>query len=147
MLYALEQQDPGVATAHWEHEAHVRAVAEIRQGVRGFAQLHGMDEEGCRNVAVAVSEAVTNSVRHAYPAGTSGPVAVDAATDGTYLSVRVTDRGTGGAGTSLGLGMPLMAELSDRIEMGPGRNGLGTAVLLEFTICESAAGAFATARA
>ena len=93
-----------------------------------------MGEEGCRRLSVALSEAVTNAVRHAYPEGANGPVVVDAASDGAHLSVRVSDRGWGGAGTSLGLGLPLMAELSDRMEHGPGRNGVGTAVLLEFTI-------------
>ena len=126
----------GVAVARWEHEATPSAVGAIRRELHGFARLHGIDADGCRDLAVAVSEAVTNVVRHAYPEGTTGPVLVAAASDDASLTVRVTDRGAGGtatAGTSLGLGIPTMAALSDRMEIGPGRNGHGTVVTLEFS--------------
>ena len=137
MLDQRWELEQGVAVAQWEHAADAGAVSAVRRELHGFARLHGMDADGCRDMAVAVSEAVTNVVRHAYPAGTPGPVLVAAASDDTHLTVRVTDRGAGGAGdttgTGLGLGVPTMAALSERLEIGPGLDGLGTTVTLEFS--------------
>ena len=133
-MHDLAGADPAVALARWEHDADAAAIATSRDELVAFAHGHGMGGDGCRDLAMAVSEAVTNVVRHAYPEGTAGRVMIDAATDDDHLTVRVADEGEGGAGTSLGLGVPVMEALSDRLEIGPRVGGRGTVVTLEFTI-------------
>ena len=94
-----------------------------------------MPEQRRRDVAVAVSEAVTNVVRHAYPSRVAGQVRVDAASDGECLSVRVSDQGFGGETCdSLGLGLRLMRAIADRVEVGPPMDGPGTVVDMEFSL-------------
>ena len=131
----LELEDVAVATATWRCTAAVPAIGLTRNGVDAFAREHGMAERRRRDVAVAVSEAVTNVVRHAYPVGAAGSVRVDAASDGECLSVRVSDQGEGGeTSDSLGLGLRLMDAIADRVEVGPPLDGNGTVVDMEFSL-------------
>src|SRR5947209_4200386 len=84
-------------------------------------------------VALTVSEAVGNVVRHAYPGGT-GPVEVEAALEEPDLVVYVRDEGVGVDGTSrtpgLGLGMTIMRQLG-RLRVDRRPEG-GTQVALRF---------------
>src|SRR3954447_14557797 len=78
-----------------------------------------VDRDG---VAAMVSEAVANCALHAYPEGvTPGRVRVSATVAGNVLDVVVEDDGVGALhqteGTGLGLGVPLMDDLSDGIEV------------------------------
>jgi len=84
-------------------------------------------------VALTVSEAVGNAVRHAYPGGT-GMVEVEATMVEPDLVVYVRDNGVGVGGRSgdpgLGLGVPIMRHLARlRITRRPGG---GTQVALRF---------------
>jgi anti-sigma regulatory factor (Ser/Thr protein kinase) len=76
-----------------------RAVAEI---ARDFGAEPG-------DVALAVSEAVTNAVTHGYRDGRGGRVMVEVADEGDRLRVDISDRGVGMSPnpTSQGLGMGL----------------------------------------
>lgn len=124
-----------VAVARLDLQATVAAIGEARRWVQAFAAEHGMPAAERDDLAVAFSEAVTNVVRHAYPADVDGEIKLAAATDGAWLTVRVDDRGTGTESTSFGLGVPLMTALADRIEVTPGFDGVGTTVLMEFPMC------------
>lgn len=84
-------------------------------------------------VALAVSEAVGNAVRHAYPGGT-GPVELEAELQEPDLVIYVRDEGVGVGGISstpgLGLGMTIMRRMGRlRIDRRP--EG-GTQVALRF---------------
>jgi serine/threonine-protein kinase RsbW len=131
----LQVEDVAVATTTWRSAACVRAISEIRSGVVEFAGEHGMAEDRRRDLGVAISEAVTNVVRHAYADDAPGEVRVDAAADDACLSVRVTDEGSGEAESdSLGLGLRLMEAIADRMELGPALSGCGTVVCMEFSL-------------
>ena len=52
--------------AEWELPAEPHSVAAIRNGVRGFARAHGGSDALLIDLALAVTEAVTNSVVHAF---------------------------------------------------------------------------------
>ena len=75
-----------------------------------------------------MSEAVTNAVVHAYrDQPLPGLVHVSASFDGENVAVSVDDDGTGmrprGDSPGVGLGLPLMGDLADHIEVssrGPG---------------------------
>jgi anti-sigma regulatory factor (Ser/Thr protein kinase) len=110
------------------------AVPEARRMLRDFVQENCPESADLADpVALTVSEAVGNAVRHAYPGGT-GPVEVEAEMDEPDLVVYVRDEGIGVGGPSgnpgLGLGMPIMRRLARlRIERRPGG---GTQVALRF---------------
>ena len=108
----MQSDERAVAMAHFSQPATVAAIAEARRGIFAFASEHGMAGEQRRDVVLALSEAVTNVIRHAYGPGEHGEVALAAATDGACLSVRVADTGCGAQGTSLGLGLGLIEQLT-----------------------------------
>jgi serine/threonine-protein kinase RsbW len=90
-------------------------------------------------VALAVSEAVTNAVVHAYAGEAPGPVIVEADADGEgHFIVVISDEGTGmlpeAASPGLGLGIPLMARMADRVEVTTGDGSAGTRVSLCFSL-------------
>jgi anti-sigma regulatory factor (Ser/Thr protein kinase) len=128
----MRSDDSDVTMARVTHEAAASAIGAVGRWVDDFAHRHGMRETS--DVNVAVTEAVKNTVRHAYPADAPGEVTVDAATDGEWLTVRVADRGCGAERAHVGLGVPLMAGLADRLEIGAGVDDVGTVVVMEFPI-------------
>jgi serine/threonine-protein kinase RsbW/stage II sporulation protein AB (anti-sigma F factor) len=76
------------------------------------------------DIELAVGEALTNAVLHAYAAnGVRGNTfTVSTAADGPLFSVWVTDAGQGATpdvpSPGLGLGLQLMAKLCERLEVG-----------------------------
>jgi serine/threonine-protein kinase RsbW/stage II sporulation protein AB (anti-sigma F factor) len=115
--------------------AQPAAVAAIRREVTAYGREHGVaDPDG---LALAVSEAVTNVVLHAYvDAPTPGEVEVVAqrrVDDG--LEVRVCDDGRGMVPRSdspgLGLGLPLVASLAEHLEVQARPDG-GTRLRMTF---------------
>jgi anti-sigma regulatory factor (Ser/Thr protein kinase) len=91
------------------------AVPQARRLIREFV------DRACPNaaeihddVALALSEAVGNVVRHAY-GRRPGPLEVNGRVDGHELHLEVRDWGTTGEGhdPGLGLGLPLMRSLGD----------------------------------
>lgn len=98
---------------------------------------HGVLDDARRtDVAIAVSEAVSNAILHAYADRAPGSVAVEVWTAAGGLTVAVTDRGGGygpgerSANTGLGLGLQLMTSLADAVSMRSG--GAGTRVVMTF---------------
>ena len=112
------------------------SVARLRHGVTRFARDAGASERLRRKVALAVSEACTNAVVHAYRRGPAGSVAVRAMRRGGCLCVEVADEGEGvrprSESPGIGLGTPLMAILADHLEIARNPAGNGTLVRLEF---------------
>ena len=93
----------------------VDAVAEnvgaIRQRVVGFAGEHGAGPEEQAAVALAISEAASNVVVHAYPVG-RGPIHVEADVEDGDLELVVADDGQGfttAQSTRLGAGLAVVA--------------------------------------
>ena len=74
---------------------------------------------------LAVTEACTNVVVHAYPDG-EGPMGLRATVDDGILRVVVVDEGRGilprADSPGLGLGLPLIATLAESLELGTGDN-------------------------
>ena len=106
-------------------EAVARSVSDARRRMVAFAAELGADRDLQARVALAVSEAATNVVVHAYP-DAEGPMGLRASIDGRSLSLVVIDRGRGIVprpdSPGLGLGLPLIATLAESLELGTGRS-------------------------
>ena len=114
------------------------SVAEARVLVRDWlGTALPREQRLIGDVALAVSEACTNVVVHAYPGGGDGVFRVAATYDGAKVRVTVTDGGGGMIprpdSPGLGLGLPLIASLSDAVEVRPGTGGTGTVLSMRFS--------------
>jgi anti-sigma regulatory factor (Ser/Thr protein kinase) len=70
-------------------------VTAIRRKVRDFARDRGVDARILDRVALAVSEAATNAVLHAYEEGDRGDVQLVATLGESDLEVAILDEGRG----------------------------------------------------
>src|SRR5580692_9067855 len=94
------------------------SVTWARQSVVDFATAAGARGQQLEDIRLVVSEAVTNAVLYAYEESSPGEVHVIAAVVNEELLIVIADDGRGMRGESngrggLGLGLALMAELSD----------------------------------
>jgi anti-sigma regulatory factor (Ser/Thr protein kinase) len=110
-------------------------VGALRREVAAFADRAGMRDDGIGDIELAVSEAATNAVVHAYRES-EGRLHVRAYVDGTELIIIVADTGSGLAprpdSPGLGLGMPLMASVTTRFSVVS--QGQGTEVHMAFAL-------------
>jgi anti-sigma regulatory factor (Ser/Thr protein kinase) len=83
--------DPARQLGAWHAPAEPTAIPQLRRAV--LESLAGLQVD-TESVALAVSEAVTNVVRHAYPDGEGG-VTVTASRTIDTVTVTVTDTGVG----------------------------------------------------
>jgi serine/threonine-protein kinase RsbW len=95
-------------------------IGVIRHVLGAFAEALALPPDLVEDMRLAVTEACTNVVRHAYD-GEIGPIDVVIRPDGDRLDVIVSDRGRGmGPSPDVdgpGLGLPLIAALADSIEV------------------------------
>ncbi len=118
--------------------ARAEGVAVVRQALAGMADALAFDAAVLADMKMAVSEACTNVVVHAYD-DTDGVLEVDMLADEIGLTIRVRDHGSGiksqatrsNAVPALGLGLPLIAALTDAFEL-HGATGQGTEVRMTF---------------
>jgi serine/threonine-protein kinase RsbW len=111
-------------TAHFELTLPARPenVAVVRHAFGGLAEAIDLADQTMADIKLAVTEACTNVVVHAYPNG-DGPIIVTADLDsGAHLlTVVVADEGRGIVprpdSPGLGLGLPLIATLADSLEL------------------------------
>lgn len=113
-------------------------VARARHEVTSFALASGLDQLEIGAVELAVGEACSNVVRHAYGDEGSGPMIVEAWADSQRLVVSVIDKGVGIrtriSDAGAGLGTAIVIALCDTFEVGPGADGMGTRVTMTFAI-------------
>jgi anti-sigma regulatory factor (Ser/Thr protein kinase) len=110
-------------------------VSVIRHVLGAFAEALRLPDELVEDLRLAVTEACTNVVRHAYPPGAPGPVEITIRPTEDAVSVVVADHGRG-IGTSSdtngpGLGLPLIAAIADEVELLPVQGG-GSRVAMTF---------------
>ncbi|MGI8731424.1 MAG: ATP-binding protein [Solirubrobacteraceae bacterium] len=102
--------------------AHADNVAVVRHAVAGLADVVSIDELTLADIKLAITEACTNVIIHAYDAGEQGTLEVEASIADDVLAVLIRDRGIGIAprtgSPGLGLGLPLIATLADSLELG-----------------------------
>lgn len=115
--------------------AEPASVPVLRHRASRFATEHGLGGRVVGDVALAVSEAVTNAVKYADATGADGVVELSGALQGDWLEVTVRDRGEAFGRESadgLGLGLAIIARLC--AEMKIVQEGDGTEVRMRFPL-------------
>jgi serine/threonine-protein kinase RsbW/stage II sporulation protein AB (anti-sigma F factor) len=116
-----------------EFRAEPASIPTIRQAVIALARSSGASAARCTDIAIAVSEAASNAVVHAYiETEEPGTVRVAAAVTDGELHVTITDHGRGMLPRSdspgLGLGMPLISSLATSFEIADSDGSTASAV-------------------
>jgi len=114
------------------------SVSEARNAVTAFAEAAGATGDALAAVSLAVSEAVTNAVLHAYlDRPEPGTVEVRAHREAGSVIVEVADEGRGMLprtdSPGLGLGLPLIAQMAESLEVHDRRGG-GTEIRMAFAL-------------
>jgi len=115
--------------------AEPSSVPTLRRRTSSFAAAQGAGRDLVADVALAVSEAVTNAVKYAEVSGTDSVLDLCAARRGDWLEVRVRDRGEGfgrGSADGLGLGLTIIARLAADLRIV--QEGEGTEVRMRFPL-------------
>jgi serine/threonine-protein kinase RsbW len=122
------------------YQARSESVGEARTALAEFARQAGATPEQVDGVRLAVSEAVTNAVLHAYR-DAPGAVQVTAALAGAELWILVADDGGGMQPQTdrpgLGLGLGLISQLCDDMAI-VSRSGGGVEVRILFKLAVAA---------
>lgn len=115
--------------------AEPASVPELRHRAAQFAAGKGVEPAVVDDVALAVSEAVTNAVKYARAADADGVVELAGAQRGRWLELTVRDRGEGfgqGSADGLGLGLSIIARLCSELTIV--QEGDGTEVRMRFPL-------------
>jgi serine/threonine-protein kinase RsbW len=121
-----------------EIEAIPENVGPLRRAFAAALDAAGVGEPRRGEIALAVSEACTNAVVHAYVGGPPGTVALWASRVRDGVEVVVRDRGSGmhprPDSPGLGLGLPLIGHLAEGLEIVAAPGGAGTEVRMQFAV-------------
>jgi serine/threonine-protein kinase RsbW len=102
--------------------ARAENIAIVRHAFGALEDAYALDPQTLSDIRLAVTEACTNVVVHAYPDGSDGPMEVLASLLGEELTVIVRDEGAGIGprpdSPGLGLGLPLIASLAESVQLG-----------------------------
>src|SRR5215204_3852574 len=105
--------------------SHPLSVTETRRRVGEYAEAAGANR---RDVELAVAEAVSNAVVHAFVGRDNGVITVRAELDGpNELLVEVGDNGSGittpARSPQAGFGLPIIGAVTDSVEIHTGDRG------------------------
>jgi stage II sporulation protein AB (anti-sigma F factor) len=130
----MQQQAKETERLELRTDATPAAVPGVRRAVVDFAELHGVGVPP--DVALAVSEAITNAVLHAYRDGDTGDVRVVACAEPDRLVVVVRDYGCGMKpnpdSPGLGLGLAVIGRLATELNIERPDEGGGTRLRMCF---------------
>ena len=129
VLMSIDRSSPGLGDGDQSGGSDVcltlparpENVAVVRHVLGAFAEALQLPDPVIEDMRLAVTEACTNVVRHAYADGEPGPVEILIRPEGDTLQVVVSDHGRG-LGPSQdtsgpGLGLPLIAALTHSLEI------------------------------
>ncbi|MGH2882919.1 MAG: ATP-binding protein [Solirubrobacteraceae bacterium] len=119
--------------------ARPQAVGELRREIARYAEHIGASSTARDAMALAVSEALTNVVVHAYADQEPGPMLLEAWDDGEgHLLVLICDEGKGMVprtdSPGMGVGMPLIAQMADDVHVASRGKLGGTKVAMRFSL-------------
>ncbi|MFN0092338.1 MAG: SpoIIE family protein phosphatase, partial [Acidimicrobiales bacterium] len=109
-------------------------LAVLRGELRAWLEASGLAAATRRRVLLAVGEACTNAVEHAYREGARGPISVELTDHRYHVVARIRDRGNWllprNANPYRGKGTGIMQDLSDRFVRRVGFDGTEVTLLL-----------------
>jgi serine/threonine-protein kinase RsbW len=124
---------PEAQAVHLTIPAKPEYITLVRLALTGLWRVGRYSDEALADLKLAVTEACSNSVRHAYGEGRNGTVKVDYELHSDRLVVEVSDEGTGidstawererGELTEGGLGLAIIRSLTDEFELANGGKG------------------------
>jgi serine/threonine-protein kinase RsbW len=119
--------------------AHARNIAVVRRALEAIAEELALPRRLVEDMRLAVTEACTNVVRHAYADGEAehaSALRVELLPDERGMRVIVEDRGRGLSPSpdrrGPGLGLPLIAALTSELEVSHGADDRGSRVAMSF---------------
>jgi anti-sigma regulatory factor (Ser/Thr protein kinase) len=119
------------------------SVGHARRAVEDLARQWGAGRHQSAEIALAVSEACTNVVVHAYRDMELGDLVVTVERGPAQLIVSVADDGRGmiprADSPGLGLGLPTIAALTSRFEVRRGPRDRGTSLRMTFPLASGEA--------
>ncbi|MBN1554482.1 MAG: ATP-binding protein [Phycisphaerae bacterium] len=115
-------------------------LKHVRTEVESFARAMGMTEESAGKVVLAMDEALTNIIRHAYEGAADCPIEIDLSVRDTNLHVTLRDYGKRAPRENIhsrdlndvrpgGLGVHIMTQCMDSIDYQPAPGG-GTKLIM-----------------
>jgi len=116
--------------------ARAEYITLCRLALTGISRLRPLSDELLADLKLALTEAASNSVRHAYADGGEGTVEISYELHPDRLVIEVTDEGAGfdpsdGGGdpqtlTEGGLGIAIIRAIADEVEIGTKPSGAGS---------------------
>ena len=126
-----------VPSQTWTAPAEPGRVADLRHRAVAFAGENAVPDPPIADLKLAVSEAVTNAVVHAFADGEPGTITLTVQVEPHRVKVSVVDDGRGlkprTDSPGLGLGLPLIATVADDFEVRPAPTGHGTELCMAFS--------------
>ncbi|MGH3880454.1 MAG: ATP-binding protein [Actinophytocola sp.] len=89
-----KHRDTAAASLHHHGPASPQLAARLRRQLIEWARNEGIPSDTTYDIGLASYEAMANTVVHAYPHGTVGPLELHARLDPGAVVVTVADRGT-----------------------------------------------------
>jgi serine/threonine-protein kinase RsbW len=134
---SIGQTNGGAPTVRLTIPAKAEYITLVRLALSGLSQSRQLSDETLHDLKLAVTEACSNSVRHAYRDGRAGSVEVVYELHPDRLAIEVRDAGEGftvrerepteaGNLSEGGLGIAIIRELADELELGPRQHGQGS---------------------
>jgi serine/threonine-protein kinase RsbW len=121
---------PAAHAVHLTIPAKAEYITLVRLALTGLWRLRNFSEEALADLKLAVTEACSNSVRHAYGEGREGVVQIDYELHSDRLVIEVSDSGAGfdpkqwvddrSELTEGGLGLAIIRSLTDELELADG---------------------------
>ena len=119
--------------------AHPPNIAVVRRALEAIAEELSLPRRLIEDMRLAVTEACTNVVRHAYNGGEAddaNAMRVDLLPNAHGMQVIVEDRGRGLGpspdASGPGLGLPLIAALTSELEVSHGADDRGSRIAMSF---------------
>ncbi|ULE34955.1 ATP-binding protein [Mycobacterium sp. IDR2000157661] len=118
----------------FEISATAERLAQIRHRLLQWIEPLGTPDAVVADIVLAVNEACTNSVEHAYRNEDAGTIEIEASVEGGTIVVCISDHGSwrppSSEPTTRGRGLPIMEATSDLVELM--RSASGTTVRITF---------------
>ena len=117
--------------------AKAEYITLCRLALTGLSRLHELPDEMLADLKLALTEACSNSVRHAYSGGAEGVIeivyelrpdrlAIEVADDGDGFDPAEADPDSPDGMTEGGLGIAIIRSIADELEIGAREGGAGS---------------------